>query len=326
MPPEPAGGHWLRVSRPAMACRFEVLLDSDDARFVEAARGALDEVDAIEEALSWFRATSELQRVNREAGAGPAAASAELFALLELCAGLHRLTGGAFDPTSTPLSRAWGFLAREGRLPGAGELEAARASVGFQHVRLDARARSVRFDRPGVELNLGSVGKGWALDTVSAGLRAAGVERALVSAGGSSQRGWGERPWEVDLTSGGETLARLRLRDAALGTSGAGEQHFVHEGRRYGHVLDPRSGWPVEGVRSASTIAGSAAEADALATACFVGGPSLAAAVCAARPGTLAILALEAEPGRLRVFGARDGAGLEPAPGYALVEGVEVAT
>ena len=318
VPPEPGGGHWVRVHRPAMACRFEVVLDSADARHVPAARKALDEVDAIEAALTYFRETSELARVNRAAAAGPVAVSPELFALLALCRELHAASGGAFDPTSTPLSRAWGFLLREGRVPDPAEIAAARAEVGFDAVALDEKARTVRFARPGLELNLGSIGKGWALDRVTAGLRAASVERALVSAGGSSQRAWGPRPWEVALTSGGETLATLRLRDAAIGTSGAAEQNVEKGGRRYGHVIDPRTGWPAEGVRSATAVADEAAVADALATAFLVGGEAVARAVCAARRGTMAVLALEHEPGVLVVVGDRDGVGVEPAIGLGL--------
>ena len=319
-PPEPGGGHWVRVHRAAMACRFEVVLDSDDARHVPAARAALDEVDAIEAALTYFRDTSELQRLNRAAAAGPVAVSPELFALLSLCREMHAASGGAFDPTSTPLSRAWGFLFREGRVPETAEIAAARARVGFDGVVLDEEARTVRFTRPGLELNLGSIGKGWALDRVAAGLRSAAVERALVSAGGSSQRAWGERPWEVALTSAGETLATLRLRDAAIGTSGAAEQHVEVEGRRYGHVIDPRTGWPAEGVRSATAIAAEAAVVDALATAFLVGGEVVAHAACAARPGTMAVLALEREPGVLAVVGERDGVGIEPAAALSLRE------
>ena len=320
VPGEPGGGHWIRVQRPAMACRFEVLLDADDAPLVPAARVALDAVDAIEAALSYFRGTSELSRVNREAARGPVAVSPELLALLQLCGELQALTGGAFDPTSTPLSRAWGFLAREGRLPEPSEIEAARAAVGWRHVALDRAARTVRFAREGLELNLGAVGKGWALDRVSAGLRSAGASRALLSAGGSSQRAWGRSPWEVALTSAGETLGRLRLRDAALGTSGAGAQHFEANGRRYGHVIDPRTGWPAGEVRSATAIADDAAVADALSTAFLVGGPAVAARACAERPGTLAILALESEPRVLRVCGERQGVGIEPADGWSLRE------
>jgi FAD:protein FMN transferase len=320
VPPEPGGGHWIRVHRPAMACRFEVLLDSQDAPLVAAARAALDEIDAIEASLTYFRGTSELSRVNREAGRVPVVVSPALFALLRLCGEIHAQSGGAFDPTSTPLSRAWGFLARDGRLPEPSEIDAARAAVGWEHVALAAEARSVRFDREGLELNLGAVGKGWALDRVTAGLRVAGVSRALLSAGGSSQRAWGRSPWDVALTSAGETLARLRLRDAALGTSGAGEQNFEAGGRRYGHVIDPRSGWPSEGVRSATAITDEAAVADALATAFLVGGPAVAAELCAARPQTLAILALDSEPGVLRVYGEREGVGIDPAGGGRLVE------
>jgi thiamine biosynthesis lipoprotein len=320
VPGEPGGGHWIRVQRPAMACRFEVLLDSDDAPLVPAARVALDGIDAIEAALSYFRETSELSRVNREAARGPVVVSPELFALLRLCGEVHALTGGAFDPTSTPLSRAWGFLAREGRLPEASEVEAARASVGWTHVELDAAQRTVRFAREGLELNLGAVGKGWALDRVTAGLRAAGASRALLSAGGSSQRAWGRSPWEVALTSAGETLGRLRLRDAALGTSGAGEQHFEAAGRRYGHVIDPRTGRPAGEVRSATVLADEASVADALSTAFLVGGPAVAARACAARPGTLAILVLESEPRVLCLLGARERVGLEPAAGWSLRE------
>ena len=301
-----------------MACRFEILLDSEDAPLVPVARTALDEIDRIEAALTYFRATSELSHVNREAASGPVVVSPELFALLHLCGEIHRQSSGAFDPTSAPLSRAWGFLAREGRLPGPPEVAEARAAVGWSHVELDPVRRTVRFAREGLELNLGSIGKGWALDRVTAGLKAGGATRALVSAGGSSQRAWGRSPWEVALTSSGETLASLRLRDAALGTSGAGEQHFEVAGRSYGHLIDPRSGWPAEGVRSATAISGDAAVADALATAFFVGGPDVAASVCATRPGTLAILALAAEPGTLRVIGEREGVGIEPARGIAL--------
>ncbi len=314
----PGATHWIRVQRPAMACRFEVLLDSADAALVPAARAALDEVDRIEAALSWFRGTSELSLLNREGARGPVVVSPELFTLLRLCGELQVLSGGAFDPTSTPLSRAWGFLARQGQKPPPEEIEQARPSVGWEHVVLDEREHSVRFARPDLELNLGSVGKGWALDRVAAGLRAAGVTRALLSAGGSSQRAWGRDPWEVALTSSGETLARLHLREAALGTSGAGEQHFELDGRRYGHLIDPRSGWPAEGVRSATAIAGEAAVADARATAFFIGGPATAEAVCAARPGVVAVLALESEPRTLRVVGEREGLEIEPAQGWRL--------
>jgi thiamine biosynthesis lipoprotein len=313
-------GHWVKVHRTAMACRFEVTLPSEDARHLEAARTALDEVDAIEDTLTWFRETSEVSRVNRGAASGPVAIGPSLFALLSLCRELHAATGGAFDPASTALSRCWGFLDRRPRLPAAEEIEAARARSGLDKVTADGLSRTVRFAAPGVELNFGAVAKGWALDRVAATLRVRGVFRALLTAGGSSHRGWGGEAWELALRPGGEDLGLLRLRDAALGTSAAGEPHFEAGGKSFGHVLDPRMGRPAEGVRSASVVASEAAVADALSTAFLVGGPELAGPFCASRPGTMALLVTDARPRQILVFGKRDGVTVEPATGIRVVE------
>ncbi|HKZ33139.1 MAG TPA: FAD:protein FMN transferase [Vicinamibacteria bacterium] len=315
---EPEAGHWLKVHRPAMACRFEVTLASEDAHHVGAARMALDEVDTIESVLTWFRDTSELSRVNREAAAGPVSVDPFLFGLLALCRDLHALTGGAFDPASTALSRAWGFLDRRPRRPTDAAIAEARSRSGMDKVLLDAAHRSVRFTTQGVEISFGAVGKGWALDRIAASLVGRGVRRALVSAGGSSQRAWGAEAFELALEPRREEIAKLFLRDAALATSASGEQHFEAEGRRYGHVLDPRTGWPAEGVRSASVVASDASVADALSTAFLVAGPALAEAVCAARPGTLALLVLEERPDEILAFGSRDGVRADPSPGVRL--------
>jgi len=319
LPQAPETGHWVKVHRAAMACRFEVTLPSGDARRVDEARAALDEVDAIESRITWFRATSELSHANREAAARDVAVSPGLFALLSLCRELSSATGGAFDPASTALSRCWGFLDRRPRLPSAEEIEKARAASGMHRVVLDSLRRTVRFGAPGLEIAFGSIGKGWALDRVTATLRARGVSRALLTAGSSSHRGWGDEAWALALRPGGEELGLLRLRDAALGTSGAGEQAFEAGGRRFGHVLDPRTGWPAEGVRSASVVVAEAAVADALSTAFLVGGPALAGPWCASHPGTMALLVLDAEPRAVRVYGRRDGIALDPAPGVRVV-------
>jgi thiamine biosynthesis lipoprotein len=309
------GGHWIRVHRPAMACRFEVTLASEDARFVPAARVALDEVEAIESRITVFRDSSELCRMNREAALGPAPVSADLMGLLCRCQALHAATGGAFDPTSTPLSREWGFLARQGRQPSPEAIEASQARVGMERVVLDPERLTVAFTVPGAELNMGSIGKGWALDRVGVGLRAVGVGRALVSAGGSSFLGWGREAWHVALSPGGRRLGDLWLKDAALGSSGVGEQHFVAGGRRLGHVIDPRTGRPADGVRSATVVTDDATDADALATALLVAGPRLARTWCAERPDTVAILLLEDDPGTLLQFGQSERLRIEPSPG-----------
>jgi thiamine biosynthesis lipoprotein len=308
-------GHWVRVHRSAMACRFEVMLASDDASDMAAARAALDEADEIESLLTVFRDTSAVADVNRRAAAEQVPVTPALFALLARSAELHAATEGAFDVTSTPLSRCWGFLSREGRLPAEDEIVAAREVVGMAHVRLDAGETAVRFAREGIEVNFGAIGKGYALDCMAALLRARSAKHALLSAGHSSVLAVGGRGrgWPVDLRPcrASRRVGRLWLKNAAVGTSGAGEQFVEIDGRRYGHVIDPRSGQPADGVLGASVVARDAASADALSTAFLIGGPELAQRYCAAHEETLAVLVLD-EPGeRTEVFGRCGGATLE---------------
>ncbi len=308
---------WIRVSRIAMACRFEVTLASQDAGWVPAARGALDGVDAIEDQLSLFRETSKVAELNRRAATEQVMVDEHLFGLLSLCADLHHDTGGAFDITSTPISRCWGFLHREGRLPSRDAIEEAMSKVGLDGVRLDSQTRSVRFTRDGVELNFGGIGKGHALDRVAGRMRETGVRHALLSAGRSSLLAIGGRDggWQVDVVSprAQGALARVFLRNAAIGTSGAGEQFVIVEGVRYGHVLDPRTGWPASGILSATVIASTSAIADALSTAFLVGGPTLAHDYCASHPGVMALITPEGSRRQTILVGHHPGALVEEA-------------
>jgi thiamine biosynthesis lipoprotein len=182
------------------------------------------------------------------------------------------------------LVRTWGFLERQGRVPAADVLATALATSGMRHVELDSEGRRIRFRQPGVELTPGAIGKGWAIDRVIERLAAAGVPSVLVHGGSSSVRARGvqgpavpgRRGWRVGLRHPlrpGRRLATLTLVDQALGTSGSGTQFFVDRGRRIGHILDPRTGRPAEGVLAATVIAPAAADADALATALYVLGP-----------------------------------------------------
>jgi thiamine biosynthesis lipoprotein len=299
-----------------MACRFEITLPGTAAYDIPAAREALDVVDAIEAAFSVYREDSEVSVLNRATVGRAATVSPELLGLLARSLALYTETGGAFDVTSTPLSRAWGFFRREGRLPAASEIDAALARVGMDKLALDESARTVRFLEPGAELNFNAIGKGFALDRIASGLRRRGVKHALLSAGGSSVLaiGGGRRGFAVDIRSrhAAGPLARLRIHDAALGTSGAGEQFFEAEGRRFGHVLDPRSGWPAQGSLSVSVVADEAATADALATAFFVGGAELARRYCAEHPRILALVTPDQAPHEPLLFGAHEAVRFEP--------------
>ncbi|MBN2022218.1 MAG: FAD:protein FMN transferase [Pirellulales bacterium] len=277
----------LQVGRDAMACRFEIFLNAGQyPQNAEAAVEALDEVDRLEALLSVFRAESEISRVNRTAAAGPVEVESDLANLLRLAVRLHEETDGALDVTAGPLSDVWGFSRRQGRVPSESELADAMARVGTGHLEFEAQRGAVRFLRPGMKLNLGAIGKGYALDRAAEILAAAGVEHFIIHGGQSSvlARGNVGPPGEATGWTAGvphplfprRRLARVRLCDRALGTSGSARQGFRHQGRRLGHVLDPRSGWPAEGLLSATVLAPTAAEADALATALFVLGPERA--------------------------------------------------
>src|SRR5262245_41946155 len=291
----------LRFRRRAMATQLEVILPWVTPRAEAAAGDALDLIDRLEAQLSAYRPSSELCRLNRIAAQAPMPVELRLFKLLEQCERLSRDTGGAFDITTGPLIRAWGFFERAGRAPSDDELAAARASAGMVHVALDPLRRSVRFDRPGVEINLGSIGKGYALDRAAELLRERWkIGCALLDGGTSSVLAVGVPPecpegWEIGLRHPWQPrrVARIWLRDRALATSGAKHQHFAYNDRKLGHVLDPRSGRPAEGISLAAVLAPSAAEADALATAFYVLGRENTEHYCSEHPTIGALLLLE---------------------------------
>jgi thiamine biosynthesis lipoprotein len=285
-----------------MATAFEVVFPFSTPRAPETAAAAFGLLERLESQLTVYRDSSEVSHLNRMAAFQAVRVETGLFALLRLATEVSELTGGAFDVTAGALVKAWGFYRGPRRVPSADELQRARAMCGMRNVVLDSATESIRFLQPGVEINLGSIGKGYALDRVAAALDDAGNLPAVLLQGGSSSvyakgsptadgRGWPvdiKHPWQT-----GHCLGRLWLRDKGLGTSAATFQYLEHEGRKLGHVLDPRTGWPAEGVASASVVAPTAAEADGFSTAFFVGGPELARAVCAGRPDIGCVLLTE---------------------------------
>jgi FAD:protein FMN transferase len=284
----------IRVSRRAMACEFEVCFPAGKCENgTEFALESLDLVESLEASLSYFRPDSELSRVNCLADETPVEVDAALFELLSRAVRLSEETGGAYDITSVPLWEAWGFARRAGKIPASAELAEARSCVGSRLVELNPAERTIRFRKPGVKLNVGSIGKGYSLDLCAEHLLTRGMTDFLLHGGQSSvlARGMpdatGPGPWEVGLADPrqpGRRLAVVRLRDRALGTSGGQFQSFRHAGHRYGHILDPRSGLPAEGVLSVTVIAATAALADALSTAFYVLGPQASLDYCRTRP------------------------------------------
>jgi thiamine biosynthesis lipoprotein len=304
----------LRLSRRAMATSFEVVLPFATPAAMQAGQDVFDLLDALEEQMTAYRDTSEICRLNRTAHRRAVRVEAGLFALLALARRIHQESDGAFDVTAGALIKAWGFFRGPRRVPPAEERQEALLRVGMHHLTMDEQRRTVRWDRPGLEINLGSIGKGHALDRMAARLSTRWKIPSGLLHGGSSSvyakgdphgagKGWRVRirhPWLPD-----RSLADVWLRDRALGTSAATFQHLEHEGRKLGHILDPRTGWPAEDLASVSVIAPTAAEADALSTAFYVGGIDLARRYCETHPGIGAIILPEGKVAPL-VFGLPD--------------------
>jgi len=259
-------GELLRLedSVDAMGTTFIAVAYGEDATVLQQAMAdAFDEALRLDRLLSNYRPESEWSRVNRQAAAGPVKVSDELFNLLEYCAQVNRASEGAFDISVGPLMRVWGFFRGSGRLPPAAELAQAREKVGFaNYVALDRAARTVRFLKPGVELDPGGIGKGYAVDRMIERLKAHGITSAMISAGSSSIYGLGAPPsdtgWTVKIRDPRrytQTVAEVKLKDGSLSTSGDYEKFFEAGGKIYSHIMDPRTGYPATGVLSVSVMA-----------------------------------------------------------------------
>jgi FAD:protein FMN transferase len=267
-------------SRVSMACTYTVVAYGRDAASLpRAVSAALDEVDRIDRLMSHYKADSPLSRLNREAARAPVRVEPELYDFIKECVRYSRESGGAFDVTVGPLMRAWGFFRGEGRMPSAAELAAARGLVGYRHLILNDRDGTVQFRRPGVELDLGGIAKGYAVDRAVEVLKRHGVTAALVSAGGSTLYGLGAPPgkagWDVsiqDPAHSNKAALTVCLKDRALSVSGSAEKFFEVGGVRYSHIMDPRTGRPVRGVLSVAVLAESGTAGDALDNVFYVQG------------------------------------------------------
>ena len=285
----------LVVQRRAMNDNFEVSFPRlDFPQGTEAALDALDEVGRIERMLSVFRFDSRIQYVNLTAHENPVRLDKEIFDLIALCVRISEETGGAVDITSGCLWKAWGFAKGQGRIPSAEELDKAKELTGSQFLELDETEQTIRFKKQGIELNFGCVGKGFALDVAAGKLREHAVDRFLFAGGLSSMLASG-RGWKIGIAHPlrpGQRLRELALNDIAVSTSGSQKQFFRHGGRRYSHLIDPRTGQPAEGVLTATVFAPTATLAELLSTAFFVFGAEKAAEYCSEHPEVSAVLTI----------------------------------
>ncbi len=295
----------VTLARNAMATRFEIVLHGENPVALRAAgEEALDEIERLENRLSLYRPSTDIARVNARAAHESVRVTPEVFALLQHARKLYEETDGAFDVTVAPLVRCWGFMGGTGQLPEAEAVAEARSVVGMELVELDPDEFTVRFKREGVMIDLGAIGKGYAVERAAEILREAGVTSALVHGGTSTVQAIGHLPgaeaWKIALPkpsptqdASEEVLTTVPLKDEAMSVSAVWGRQFQAEGGKFGHVLDPRTGEPVSGALMAVVVLASATETDALSTALLTLGAAGHDKIASLRPGMKTLLMTE---------------------------------
>jgi thiamine biosynthesis lipoprotein len=268
----------VRRSQPLLGTFVVITVYAPDRAVANAAvSAAFEEFRRVDALMSLHRPDSELSRLNERASLEPVVVSPELFQVIAKAQEIAERTEGSFDITIRPLAELWGFIWKEYRLPTERELRSTLPQVNYRFVQMDPERRAVYFLAPGVSLDLGGIAKGYAVDCAIQKLRNLGITTAMVKAGGDLRvigAPPGKSAWLVQLEDPRKKRRRptILLRDAALSTSGNYENGFEINGQRYAHILNPRTGLPVQGMAACSVIAPTCLESDALATGCFVYG------------------------------------------------------
>ncbi|MDX9971610.1 MAG: FAD:protein FMN transferase [FCB group bacterium] len=298
----PATGTQQTFRHEAMGTFFEFTLfaregETGTDEIGRIARQAFDAVDDLEARISNWIPDSQISYVNNHAAEGPVSVAPDVLELISFSKKMYQESHGAFDVTVGPLIALWGFYKGKGHLPEETELREALSKVGMDKVYCDPLTNTVAFAKPGIRLDFGGIGKGMALDVAARILRDNGVTAAVLHGGSSSVYALGTPPGETGWTvrirnpyNGAEWLDEVKLSDVSLSTSGSYDKFFDLEGKKYCHIFDPRTGKPVEGMLSATSIAPTGIESDALSTAFFVMGREKTEAYCREHPGIRAIL------------------------------------
>jgi thiamine biosynthesis lipoprotein len=290
-------------TEPHMGTQFKLIVYApDEPAARKAARDAFARIAALDGSMSDYRPASELMQLCAKAGGPPVRVSPELFFVLSRAQEVSRLSEGAFDVTVGPVVRLWRRARRTRRLPDPDKLAQARALVGYQNVRLDPRDRTVQLLKPGMQLDLGGIAKGYAADLALAVLKKHGVTRALVAAGGDiavSGPPPGAKGWDVAIAplDKQDQPPHLLLHDAGVSTSGDAEQFVEIDGKRYSHIVDPRTGIGLVGRMSVTVVAPNGITSDSLTKVVCVLGPERGFRIIEATPGVSARVVRQTDKG-----------------------------
>jgi thiamine biosynthesis lipoprotein len=262
-----------------MGSRFEITVvaktEAEANTFINI---AVAEITRIEKLISSWDADSETSKINSNAGIKPVKVSPELFKLIERAIGISKLTDGAFDISYASMDKIWKFDGSMTAMPSTEKIQASVTKVGFQNIIIDKNASTVYLKKEGMKIGFGAIGKGYAADMAKLMLINKGVSAGIINASGDMNT-WGKQPngdfWKVAITNPmnkNKAFALLPITQGAVVTSGDYEKYVNFNGKRYSHIIDPRTGYPASGIISATVFAPKAELADALATSIFVMG------------------------------------------------------
>lgn len=301
----------VQMTHRAMGTYFEVVLYGQKEAYLHGvAEAIMREIDRWEQKLSYYREDSDVRQINAEAALHPVYLDPVTFGLLKRARELHEFTEGTFDITVAPLMRCWGFVGANGQMPAEEAIAGARKVVGMAHVHLDEQAYTVEFDREGVEIDLGSIGKGFAIERAARLLEEYEIETALIHGGTSAVYGLGKPPdgegWKIALqkpfSKEGQNLAVVELQDMSLSVSAPHGKWFASGGKRYGHVIDPRTGYPTSRNLLAAIVMPSPTDGDALSTGLLTLGHAFLAKLQTFSSGIHALVAEEDAGGVMEVY------------------------
>ena len=308
----------FEFTEPIMGTIARIVLYAPDEQLaLEASRTAFERMTALENMLSDYRPESELNQLCRDALGSPKPVSPDLFEVLSESQALAGKTGGAFDVTVGPVVQLWRRARRQKELPPSDRLAEARKLVGHQKLQLDSRSQTALLLIPGMKLDLGGIAKGYAADQALRALQSKGIEMALVGIGGDIALGAPppeKSGWRIEIDPGPAFKAKpfkpLLLSRAGVSTSGDAEQFVEISGKRYSHIVDPRTGMALLGNRSVTIVAANATASDALATALCVMGPKAGLRFIQSRRRTDGLY-LEVIDGKIRSYTSKRWGALE---------------
>ncbi len=272
----------------SMGTVFETTIYTADKYIAEKTfNDVSQEINRLDFLMSNYKKESVLSVLNKNASAEPADCNKELASVIEQSLQYSEITDGAFDITIGPLMKKWGFFKKQGRIPGKEELESALESVSYKNIIIEEKTikslaknpvtvKTAFFKNPGTRIDLGGIGKGYAVDRAVNVLKQNGINSALINFAGNIYAFGtppGKESWVIGLQHPRESeglLGTFEIKDKAVSTSGDYEKFFTIEGKRYSHIIDPRTGYPVKGIVSVTIVTDNATRADALSTGVFV--------------------------------------------------------